>query len=370
MLISLAVTVLVALVTALAAIPPLRMLALRLGITDKPDDLLKPHEKVTAYLGGAGFYLAWLAGLVAWQIARPDQAGCALWVVAGIGGLVMLTGMIDDARGLPPRLRMLAEVAAGAALWLLGVRWQAIPGLAADSWQMMAIGLVLQTALVVMACNALNLLDGLDGLCGGVTAIAMLGLAAVAGGALWLGESGQAQALDARLAVVIALCVALAGGLIGFLVYNYKPASIFMGDSGSLLLGFVVATIGILLCGPGLRGLHLGLSGMVVVGVPIADTVLALYRRTRLKRPLFEGDRSHFYDQLVDRGLSVPAAVNICYAMGLGYAAIGWVGGVLLGFWPAMGLYAVTVIATVVALKAFGFTRTVPAPDDSAEAQD
>ncbi|MCG3178502.1 MAG: putative undecaprenyl-phosphate N-acetylglucosaminyl 1-phosphate transferase [Phycisphaerae bacterium] len=359
MVIPLTVACAVALGLGLLLTPLMARLALRLGITDKPDSLLKPHQKPMPYLGGAAFYLAWAGGVAVLAIGWPGLASGRLWLVLGAGAGVLALGLLDDARGLGPKPRVVVEVAAAVVLYVGGVRFVAIPGLSPTGWAVWLPGLALQIALVLGACNATNLLDGLDGLCGSVAAIALIGLAALAAGAL---GATQAEGMDGRLTVVVVMALPLAAAVIGFLVYNWRPASLFMGDAGSLLLGFTVAAIGALLSGPGVGGLHLGLSGLVIFILPIADTGLAFYRRSRSGRPLFEGDRSHFYDQLVDRGFSVTQSVRTCMMLAMVFALVGWVGGVLLSFGWAMGLYVVTLGATAWCLHRFGFTRLERAP--------
>ncbi|MDD4892116.1 MAG: MraY family glycosyltransferase, partial [Phycisphaerae bacterium] len=276
-LIAVLVAVAVALATALLAVPAARGLARRLNIVDTPDALLKPHAKPTAYLGGVGFYVAWLAGLLAARLVHPAGVDARVWVVAALGGGILLVGLLDDIRDIKPWQRLLAEAAAAILLFAFGVRFMGLAVLDPTRPPGMAVALALQVIVVIGACNSTNLLDGLDGLCGGVTAIVLTGLAAIAAGAFFFHRAEVIPLGNMRLVVVIAL--PLAAALVGFLVYNHRPASIFMGDAGSMLLGFIVAACIALLGVRGTLGLTLSISGLVAFALPIGDTMLAFVRR-------------------------------------------------------------------------------------------
>ncbi len=171
-------------------------------------------------------------------------------------------------------------------------------------------------ALVVGCCNATNLMDGLDGLCGGVTGI-------IAAGFLFLAvhiamyNSPESIPLDA-LRIVLGL--ALLGGVLGFIPYNFNPASIFMGDTGSMFLGYAIATQIILMAEQQPRWL---LAGMVMFALPVLDTSLAFVRRYVNKRPFFSADKHHIHHQLMARGLTVKKTVLVLYAMAIGFTLLG-----------------------------------------------
>jgi UDP-GlcNAc:undecaprenyl-phosphate GlcNAc-1-phosphate transferase len=149
----------------------------------------------------------------------------------------------------------------------------------------------LTIAFVVVLLNAVNLLDGLDGLAAGVATVSALGFAGLLGG-------------DARV-----LALALTGALAGFLLWNRPPARIYLGDSGSYLVGTALAMLLAASFTDG-QGAATSSGALLLVGVPVADMTVAVVRRQRARRPLFEGDRGHVYDQLVDRGWRVPAVVG------------------------------------------------------------
>ncbi len=241
----------------------------RLGFVDVPDDpSLKAHVRPAVPLGGVGVFLGIHAGLAAEGVFDPGLA-------IATGGALLL-GLVDDRIGLAPAARLLAETLVALAL----VAWW-IPQPGVVEW---AVGV----PLVVVAINAVNLFDGLDGLVGASGVVAGAGLA-------WL---AVVLGADPNLGLV------LTGALAGFLVLNWHPARVFLGDNGSYVVGVFLAA-GIL----GVRdtGGEPGLvAGLLLLGVFGLDLVVTILRRRIHGRPLFAGDRSHLYDQLASRGWPVP----------------------------------------------------------------
>jgi UDP-GlcNAc:undecaprenyl-phosphate GlcNAc-1-phosphate transferase len=170
------------------------------------------------------------------------------------------------------------------------------------------------TLFVLGATNSLNLLDGLDGLCAGVTAIITVALLLLA---VHLATWGFSEFGDP---VRIVMGLGLVGSVCGFLPFNRHPAKIFMGDAGSTLLGFVVAALMILFAEKVARW---WLASVIVFGLPILDTAVAVARRLLNHRPLFVSDRGHIYDQMIDRGIPLRRTVAICYGLAGFYAVLG-----------------------------------------------
>jgi UDP-GlcNAc:undecaprenyl-phosphate/decaprenyl-phosphate GlcNAc-1-phosphate transferase len=336
---------LVAMAVTLMATPILRLVAVRCDLYDRPDSGLKPHERPIPYLGGAGIWLGWLAVLLLAMRTDGPNRWLLTWIALG-GGVVMLIGLVDDIRQLPPVLRLLIQAAVGGLLLYVGfgrgvwaALWPSVQAYLPAWFSTDTAGLIINAAffifLLLGATNSTNLIDGLDGLCGGIITIAFLGFWIVA---LLLSHTAEAPAADATVALRITLCAGVVGACAAFLCYNFHPASVFMGDSGSLLLGYNVAVM-IALCVE--QGAWRGLAAaLLVFGFPILDTSLAIARRWLNGRPLFVGDRSHLYDQLRDRGLSVRGAVYACYVLGVLFAGLGmacvllqtrWVVGTVVG---------------------------------------
>jgi len=312
----------------LIAVPIVRRVAVSIELYDRPDSGLKPHGRPIPYLGGVAMYVGWLAALHCAMLLFPACRPQMPWIAIA-GTILMLTGLIDDVHGLRPGLRLLIQAVAAAFLLYGGIGRQVAEALLAPlrgtlpAWMFadaVLTGLSGVFCIVVLAgaSNSTNLIDGLDGLCAGILAIAALGFVAVASDLAGAATSSPGTAALVQALLAVAVC----GICVGFLCYNFNPASIFMGDSGSLLLGFNVAVILIRFAEQ--HSWRWLAGALVVFGFPIFDTALAIARRWLNGKPLFIGDRSHFYDQLRDRGLSVRRTVLLCYLIGLGFVILGF----------------------------------------------
>jgi UDP-GlcNAc:undecaprenyl-phosphate GlcNAc-1-phosphate transferase len=302
----------------------IQKIAIRFGIVDKPDDLVKTHKEPIAYLGGVGIFIGLAVGVMVGIIYLKDQKffGTALkWLLGILGGgaIACIVGLIDDILVMKPGQKILGQIVAAVFLILVGV----MPNLSLIAGQVNLtipynIEIVLQALIVVFfvlgASNSLNLLDGLDGLCGGVTAIITIALLILS---IHLATWGFSEVGDP---VRIIVCLGLVGGVCGFLPFNRYPAKIFMGDAGSMLLGFMAASLMLLFSE---RIPRWWLASIVVFGLPILDTAVALVRRLINHRPLFVSDRGHIYDQMIDRGIPLKKTVKICYLLAGMYALIG-----------------------------------------------
>jgi len=338
----------VSLAATLLFVPMVRWLAVRLDLFDRPDAGLKPHDRPIPCLGGVGMYLGWCAALaVAYAWIEPCR-GAVPWVAAA-GTLLTLTGVADDLWRLSPKVRLVVQAVAAVLLMYGGVGRKAasalieplrtsLPSFAATETVELCFAALVCVFTLAGAMNATNFIDGLDGLCAGIVAIASLGFLAIS---LTVGHA--AGGVDPAGPLRLILCAALLGMCAGLLWYNFNPASIFMGDGGSLLLGFNVAVIMLLLME---QPAHAGYAtwrwfdgALIAFAFPVLDTGVAISRRWLNRRPLFVGDRSHLYDQLRDRGLSVRHTVLICYALGGAFALIG----ALAVRLPAILLFAVLI---------------------------
>ncbi|MGD0597572.1 MAG: MraY family glycosyltransferase [Sedimentisphaerales bacterium] len=313
-------------VCALVATWLCKVIALRFHIVDKPDDLVKTHKKPVAYLGGlgvlAGFIVGALCGiyLIRGQTVLSDVMRWLFGIIAG-ATIACLVGLIDDLLDISPTKKVLGQVVAASTLLFAGI-WPDLSEIVKSlGWQTMSdtteimIGIPIVIFFVLGATNSLNLLDGLDGLCGGVTVIITVGMLILA-----VRRSTYAFSSERGDVARVIICLALVGGVCGFLPFNRHPAKIFMGDAGSMMLGFVSAAIMMLLARIVPRW---WIASVVVFGLPILDTGTALLRRFINKRPLFVSDRGHIYDQMIDRGIPLNRTVGICYALAGLYALAG-----------------------------------------------
>ena len=359
---------LTAFVITVFATPIAMRVASHYGVMDVPDQKLKPHAKPIPYLGGAAICLAWATAIIVAVIRGDVQTSVTLPIMIG-GVAIAGLGLIDDIREVPPKLRLLLG-AAIIAIVLIKTRTGLQMadsvlkplGIQAPVWLTQTASLLIGIVLVLGAVNSTNLIDGLDGLCSGVTAIISLGFFLLAAHlAIWAPEP-----LGNRLVLTIAML----GAALGFLPYNFNPARIFMGDAGSVLLGYNCGILILLFAEPSTIRWMLG--ALMIFALPVFDTSLAMFRRWRSGRSAFEGDRSHFYDQLVQRGLSVRQTVIVCYVLALFFAAAG-----LLMIWegadgPVVRLrYAIPLYALIgVVIAGVAWRTGLTHPEEPAQIAD
>ena len=344
---------------SLIATPIMRHLALANGVIDHPSDPRKVHRMPIAYLGGAAVYLGIMGGLLFSYLGvhqpflveyhdlppvafgAPDPRFVPPWILLGIT-VIMVIGLIDDVTGISPRVKIGGQLLAAAALAYgdIGVKVAAgllgptIGQLVGNPELMFSIplgaeyplvgsvieisviywtGTAVIAVFVLGACNASNLIDGLDGLLSGTTAIATVGLLAISLLVVFTDPGPR----DAQR---IILCMALLGGCLGFLPHNFNPATIFLGDCGSLMLGYTTIVIILMLGDTGRTDLVV--AGLIVYAIPIIDTVLAIVRRKMAGKSMSDADSDHLHHML-KRAFGVKGAVFVLYGMGLGFATIG-----------------------------------------------
>ena len=303
-----------------------KKVAIKFGIVDRPDDLVKTHKEPTAYLGGIGMLIGLTVGAVAGIgcLRNEEFFGPASKLLLGIlagGAVACFVGLADDIFDIKPMQKILGCGCAAVILLLVGIMPN-LPfligplNLSVPYTLEKLLEILIVIFFVLGATNSLNLLDGLDGLCAGVTAIITVALLLLS---IHLATWGFSEVGDP---VRIIICLGLVGCVCGFLPFNRYPAKIFMGDAGSMLLGFTIAALMILFAEQVPRW---WMASIVVFGLPILDTAVALVRRLLNHRPLFVSDRGHVYDQMIDRGIPLKKTVAICYALAGTYAGIGLV---------------------------------------------
>ncbi|MGH9017035.1 MAG: MraY family glycosyltransferase [Acidimicrobiales bacterium] len=276
-------------------------LARRRNLMDAPGPG-KSHTEAVPYLGGIAIVVAFSLVILAAGLIRPNGADTkALFVTLGLGVALAVLGLVDDLRRLPVVLRFAVEIGAGIGVYASGTRAHlAGAGLSLDA--------VVTVAWIVGITNAFNLLDNMDGLSAGVAAIA----------SFWLFVVGVVNGQH----FVALLSLALVGCAAGFLRHNRFPARIYMGDAGSLYLGFVLSVLALHL--RSYQSLRLTfLVPVMVLAVPLFDTALVVTTRLVHRRSPFHGGRDHTSHRLVFVGLPVPGAVALIYAFTM---ATGWLG--------------------------------------------
>ena len=288
-----ALTFAAALVVGLIVTPLVRGVAHHRGLLDQPGPR-KVHQLPIPRLGGVAMAIAFGVAIGGATIADPDLGSTLVLrpnrapaILIGVG-LLLLIGIVDDTRGMRAIVKLALQVAVATLAWGLGLSIDQL----FLPWAVVNLGplaLPLTVAWIVGVINAVNLIDGLDGLAAGVvlTVLGAFGLLAANDG------------VDPTLYIVAATI----GAAVGFLAYNLHPATIIMGDTGSMVLGFVVAAVAISLTQDGAEP-HAPWVPIVALGVPLLDTAWAIIRRTARGNPVFAADREHIHHQLLRLGFS------------------------------------------------------------------
>lgn len=327
----LAVFATAAIVTA-GVTPLVARLARRVGAVDEPGDERKVHDRPTPTLGGLAMLVGFLAAVgLAWGLAAmgldhigPEeqssfgpifsQTSEPLGLLLGIA-LITLLGLYDDLRGLAAPLKLAGQVVAALPPVLLGIQlvYAWIPGLGVLVLSP-DLGIPLTVLVIVAMINAVNLIDGLDGLAAGVVVIAATAFFAFAYGSE---ARGIAEAAPTSALLVAA---GLAGVGLGFLLHNFHPAHIFMGDTGSMLLGLLLASSGVAFVGRTTDPGYTDFAGVfplaipaLVLGLAFFDTGFAVVRRLYHRRPIGTADREHIHHRLLHIGVGQKRAVLTMY---------------------------------------------------------
>ncbi|HJX37526.1 MAG TPA: MraY family glycosyltransferase [Anaerolineae bacterium] len=320
-----------ALLLVLGATPVVRRIAGRLGVVDQPDSR-RIHLAPVPLLGGLAIYAAFIVALLlfgeGWVISQ------AVSILVG-ATIVSFLGIWDDRWGVRPVLKLVGQATAATILVVSGVQVAFLPHA--------TLNLLVTMVWILGVTNAMNLLDNMDGLSGGVGAVAAAFFLLLAA---WNGQY-----------LVASLSAALMGVCVGFLVYNFNPATIFMGDAGSMFLGFILAAVGIKLRFPGRPDIITWMIPVVVLSVPIFDTTLVVLSRLRRGiNPLTNPGRDHVSHRLVSLGLSQRQAVVFLYGV---CVALGIVG-VLIMFSSLMVAYALGAVVFLVGLVSLVLLEGVP----------
>ena len=349
--------------SALIATPIMRHVARKTGIVDHPDEARKLHKQPIAYLGGVAVFIAVIAGIMTSYFGMQSPVVFQPFPLVIIVGMcaIGLTGLADDIFDhFEPRWKVAGQLIAAAAMAQQGVGTRVAEGfmrgvlgisesicnyplveagaLMPDPVTLtMITGVVIIAAFILGACNAANLLDGLDGLLSGTVAITCIGLLAISVSiALHMteidlhsieGHLSQNMFLNNRgngitlIGANIVLAISVLGAVLGFLVYNFNPATIFLGDAGSLLLGYLCIVMVLMLGEQGQT--YIVVAGLIVFALPILDTLLAIIRRKLARKAISEADSNHIH-HIINRKLgSVKLTVLSLYGMSFVFCILG-----------------------------------------------
>ncbi|MGQ8873566.1 glycosyltransferase family 4 protein [Paenibacillus sp. TSA_86.1] len=290
---------------ALALTPLVKKFAVRIGAMDTPN-ARKVHTRIMPRLGGLGIFLAFIITVAAllpfvsaWFTTR-DMSFVSAFLVGG--SIIVLIGALDDRFELSAKVKLLGQIVAASVVvfgFNIRVDFVNIPFQDAYSSLETWVSIPLTILWIVGVTNAINLIDGLDGLAAGVSGIAIGTIAVMS---FLMGNT-----------MIALMCLVLLGSIIGFLFFNFHPAKIFMGDTGSLFLGFSLAMLSML----GFKQIAVVsfITPLIIIGVPLSDTLFAIIRRAVQRKPIFSPDKGHLHHCLRELGFSHRQTVLIIYGI-------------------------------------------------------
>lgn len=299
----------VAFLTTLLLTPAVRNAFQKLELVDRPDGARKVHDAPVPRIGGIPIAFSYVAAYV-FLLAAPWQAGpmiesqipfIAKLVLAA--SLIFTAGLMDDVIGLRPRQKLAGQLAGSLVAWWAGVRISSLAGYGLPDW----LSLPFTVVWLIGCTNAFNLIDGLDGLASGMGLFATL-------------TTFIAALLHGNGTLALAT-LPLAGCLLGFLRYNFNPASVFLGDSGSLLIGFLLGCYGVIWSQKSATLIAMT-APLMALAIPILDVCLSVARRWLRGQPIFTADRGHIHHRLLDRGFTHRRVVLVLYGVCGIYAAL------------------------------------------------
>ena len=300
----------IAVAVALVITPGVILLAAKTGAMDAPD-ARKVHKKPIPRIGGIGIYAAFMVAILA-VMGFTELTDDVFHELVGLlvsGTLIVIVGIIDDYKNLPAKVKLVGQIIAACVLVAFDVRIDFITDPFGDFIFLEYFAVPATVFWIVGLTNTVNLIDGLDGLAAGVSAIAAATIFLVA--------------MQQSFLLVAVLTAALAGAAIGFLYYNFNPARIFMGDTGSMFLGFMLAGISVIGAVKSAATIAL-IVPILALGLPILDTTFAIVRRYRGGVPIFKPDKGHLHHRLLDLGFTQRQAVLLMYVISalLGLSAV------------------------------------------------
>lgn len=272
----------------------------KLDIVDRPN-FRKIHTKPISMLGGSAILLSFFIGI--W-LGAPIEREIKPLLLGAI--VIYLVGLIDDLYDLKPVLKLIGQIIAASIVVVYGVTIDFISIPIGPTIHFGWLSIPITIFWIVAITNAINLIDGLDGLAAGVSTIALVTIAFIA-------------ILQGNIFIIM-ICSVLIGSLLGFLVFNFHPAKIFLGDSGALLLGFIIGFLSLL----GFKNItFISLSfPIVILAVPFIDTLFAMIRRVKRGQHIMQADKSHLHHKLLDLGYTHRQTVILIYAMAIMFSVV------------------------------------------------
>ncbi|MBN8252964.1 undecaprenyl/decaprenyl-phosphate alpha-N-acetylglucosaminyl 1-phosphate transferase [Priestia flexa] len=326
-------TLFICFISSILVTPLVKKLAFKIGATDKPNQR-KVHQKIMPRLGGLAIFISFLIGYFLLQPTSPY----ALAIIIG-SFIIIITGVLDDMMELSAKIKLGGQLLAALIVVVYGgVQVQYINLPFNGSLELGVLSIPLTIIWIVGITNAINLIDGLDGLAAGVSSIVLI---TISGMAIMMND-----------VFVTSMGFILLGSTLGFLLYNFHPAKIFMGDTGALFLGYMISVLSLL----GFKNVTLIslIVPVIILGVPISDTFFAIIRRIVKNQPLSAPDKSHLHHCLLRLGYSHRQTVLIIYGMSAIFGLAAVIFSQVQTMWGSFLVLAILIFAIEIIVEKIG----------------
>lgn len=326
-------TLFICFISSILVTPLVKKLAFKIGATDKPNQR-KVHQKIMPRLGGLAIFISFLIGYFLLQPTSPY----ALAIIIG-SFIIIITGVLDDMMELSAKIKLSGQLLAALIVVVYGgVQVQYINLPFNGSLELGVLSIPLTIIWIVGITNAINLIDGLDGLAAGVSSIVLI---TISGMAIMMND-----------VFVTSMGFILLGSTLGFLLYNFHPAKIFMGDTGALFLGYMISVLSLL----GFKNVTLIslIVPVIILGVPISDTFFAIIRRIVKNQPLSAPDKSHLHHCLLRFGYSHRQTVLIIYGMSAIFGLAAVIFSQVQTMWGSFLVLAILIFAIEIIVEKIG----------------
>ena len=338
-----AFTFLVALAVTFVLTPVVKNFAIRIGAVDKPD-ARKVHHGLIPRLGGLAIDAGFMVSVIATIGFTYEMVG----IMVGSTFLIAV-GIADDVYSLPPKVKLLGQIIAAAipvVIFNINIEWIDVPRLGII-YLPETISLPLTIFWIIGFVNTVNLIDGLDGLAAGIATIASIAIALLA---FQMGQWVAAAAM-----------VAMTGACLAFLQYNFNPAKIFMGDTGSMVLGYIISAVSVMGSMKTVATAVL-IVPLLALTVPITDTLLAIVRRKSSGVPIFSPDKNHLHHRLLAKGLNQKQVVLVMYALTAFFSCTALIV-IHLSLWIGIAIVAIALVLFILWARKLGVMQEiVPSP--------
>lgn len=338
-----AFTFLVALAVTFVLTPVVKNFAIRIGAVDKPD-ARKVHHGLIPRLGGLAIYVGFMVSVIATIGFTYEMVGIMLGAT-----FLIAVGIADDVYSLPPKVKLLGQIIAAAipvVIFNINIEWIDVPRLGII-YLPEIISLPLTIFWIIGFVNTVNLIDGLDGLAAGIATIASIAIALLA---FQMGQWVAAAAM-----------VAMTGACLAFLQYNFNPAKIFMGDTGSMFLGYIISAVSVMGSMKTVATAVL-IVPLLALTVPITDTLLAIVRRKSSGVPIFSPDKNHLHHRLLAKGLNQKQVVLVMYALTAFFSCTALIV-IHLSLWIGIAIVAIALVLFILWARKLGVMQEiVPSP--------